>query len=212
MCARSTGLLIVFEGIDGSGKTTQIERVAAHLRTYHSMKVKVTHEPNHNSPYYQMIKEKVKRHRNQTLPEEELELYLKDRKWDLEHNILPALARGEIVLVDRYYLSNAAYQGALAAFSPLNILERNVFARKPDLWIILDVSVEVGQSRIVHRDKKQNEDMLEFADFQKLVRKNYFQLAKMGQIGRVEWIDTETLTEEELTQKIIQVILSLVDK
>ncbi|MFW9855255.1 MAG: dTMP kinase [Candidatus Thorarchaeota archaeon] len=212
MCPQSTGLLIVFEGIDGSGKTTQIERVAARLRTNHSMKVMVTHEPNHNSPYYRMIKEKVKKHRDQTLPEEELELYLKDRKWDLEHNILPALERGEIVLVDRYYLSNAAYQGALPAFSPLDILERNAFARKPDLWIILDVSVEVGQSRIAHRDKKQNKDMLEFAQFQKLVRKNYFQLTKMDQIGRVEWIDTEVLTEEELTQKIIQIIVSLLDK
>jgi dTMP kinase len=205
---QSTGVLIVLEGIDGSGKTTQIERAATRLRN-NGYKVTVTHEPNHGSPFHPMILEKVKKHRDKTTPEEELDLYLKDRQWDLEQNILPALERGEIVLVDRYYLSNAAYQGALSAFTPTDVIERNAFARKPDLWIILDVSVEVGQSRIATRNKKQNEDMLELAQFQKLVRENYYRLAEMEHIGRVEWIDTETLTEEELTQKIIQVILSL---
>lgn len=211
MCSQSYGILIAFEGIDGSGKTTQINHVVSQLR-HQGYAVTVTHEPNHKSPYYHMIKEKVIKHRNKTTPEEELELYLKDRHWDLERNILPALKRGEIVLVDRYYLSSAAYQGALSVFTPKFVLERNAFARKPDLWIILDVSVKVGQSRIVARNKKQNEDQLEKAAFQKLVKGNYHQLSQMTQIGRVEWIDTEVLTEEELTEKILHVILSLLKR
>ena len=210
MCPQSSGFLIVFEGIDGSGKTTQIGSIATSLRNHHGYTVTVTHEPNHDSPYHHLIKEKVRKHRNKTPPEEELQLYLKDRRWDLEHNILPALKRGEIVLVDRYYLSNAAYQGALSAFTPTDVLARNKFARKPDLWIILDVSVELGQSRIATRNKKYEEDQLETAAFQRIVRINYQQLVKLDQIGRVEWIDTEVLTEEELTERIMQVILPLI--
>jgi dTMP kinase len=86
----SRGVLIVFEGIDGSGKTTQIFKVARLLKK-HNYQVTVTHEPNHNSKWGQLIQNKVKKHREEVTPETELEWYLKDRKWDLENNILPAL-------------------------------------------------------------------------------------------------------------------------
>ncbi len=204
------GLLIAFEGIDGSGKTTQIKEVADRLQKMGFI-VTVTHEPNHNSPYSQFIKEKVKKHRDKTTPEQELEWYTLDRKWDLEVNITPALRKNHLVLVDRYYLSSAAYQGALNEFSPEYILERNAFAHRPDLWLILDVPVPIGQSRIRVRDKKKNEDQLEIPTFQEKVRDNYDKLAKMDIGGEVIRIDA-SINEDKLTQELISIILKFIDK
>ncbi|UCG03423.1 MAG: dTMP kinase [Candidatus Heimdallarchaeota archaeon] len=201
----SRGVMIVFEGIDGSGKTTQILKVAESLKE-HSYEVTVTHEPNHNSKWGQLIQNKVKRHREEVTPETELEWYLKDRKWDLETNILPALEKNHIVLVDRYYLSSAAYQGALKTFTPEYVLQRNSFAQKPDLWIILDVPVPLGQKRLRIRDKKDTKDQLEKAEYQEEVRQNYLKLAKMDIGGKIEWVDASG-TEKELTETLTTIIL-----
>jgi dTMP kinase len=201
----SRGVLIAFEGIDGSGKTTQIEKVAIFLRN-HDYSVTVTHEPTRDSPYGQLIKNKVKKNREKVTPEEELEWYTKDRQWDLTQNILPNLEKNHVVLVDRYYLSSAAYQGALNAFSLEYVLQKNSFALKPDLWVILDVPVPLGQSRIRDRDKKLNEDQLEIPTYQAEVLENYKKLAKMDIGGKIEWIDA-SIGEEELTETIGTLIL-----
>lgn len=209
MKALTRGVLIVLEGIDGSGKTTQITKVAEFLQSQ-NYTVTITHEPNHNSPYYKLIKERVKKQREKTSPAEELELYVKDRKWDLKNNILPALNKNHIVLVDRYYMSNAAYQGALDSFTIEEVLEINSFAPEPDLWIILDVSVELGQARIRSRDNKGN-DQLEIAEYQDKVRKNYETLANMNLGGEIKWIDA-SCGEEELTSRIGMTILNFLQK
>ena len=200
----SRGVLIAFEGIDGSGKTTQIQKIAQLLQEQR-YPVVVTHEPSHDSKWGQLIHNEVMKHREEVNPETELEWYIKDREWDLTHNILPALNKKYVVLVDRYYLSNAAYQGALNNFSPEFVLQKNSFARKPDLWIILDVTVELGQARIRQRDKR-DEDQLEQADYQEKVRQNYKQLAKMNIGGKIEWVDASG-EENELTQVLETLIL-----
>ncbi|MFW9903651.1 MAG: dTMP kinase [Candidatus Thorarchaeota archaeon] len=202
----SRGVLIVFEGIDGSGKTTQIIKVAQSLRK-HNYQVSVTHEPNHNSKWGQLIQNKVKKHREEVTPESELDWYLNDRKWDLENNILPALNKNHVVLVDRYYLSNAAYQGALKTFTIDYVLQKNSFARKPDLWIILDVPVKLGQKRLRLRDKKDIEDQLEKADYQEDVKRNYQQLATMEIGGKIEWVDASG-EENKLTKTLTTIILN----
>lgn len=200
----SQGVLIAFEGIDGSGKTTQIKKVALFLQKQ-SYDVKVTHEPNPDSPYAQLIKDKVKKQREQVTPEEELEWYTKDRAWDLKHNILPYLDKKQLVLVDRYYMSSAAYQGEL--FSLEYVLEKNAFARRPDLWIILDVSVSLGQNRLCNRKKKNEiQDQLEIPVYQEKVLENYRKLAKMDIGGKIEWVDAST-DEKTLTQTIGVIIL-----
>jgi len=205
----SQGVLIAFEGIDGSGKTTQIIKVAQFLENQ-NFKVTITHEPNHNSPYYKFIKTRVKKHRNEVSSEQELEWYVKDRKWDLKNNIIPALKKNHVVLVDRYYLSNAAYQGALNEFSLEYVLNKNSFARKPDLWIILDVTVNLGQVRLLQRNKK-GEDQLEIADYQEKVRKNYKKLIKMGIGGKIEWVDASG-EENELTMILGTLILKFLQR
>lgn len=209
MAKLSQGVLIAFEGIDGSGKTTQIIKVAQFLENQ-NYSVTITHEPNHSSPYYKFIKTRVKKRRNEVSPKQELKWYIKDRKWDLENNIIPALKKNHVVLVDRYYLSNAAYQGALNEFSLEYVLNENSFARKPDLWIILDVTVNLGQVRLHQRNKK-GEDQLEIADYQEKVRKNYTKLTKMGIGGKIEWVDASG-EENELTLILGTLILKFLQK
>jgi dTMP kinase len=213
MVSLSQGILVAFEGIDGSGKTTQIYKVADYLRD-RDYTVTVTHQPNPNSPFSRLITEKVKKHRDITSPEDELDWYTKDRAWDLEHNILPALDRKELVLVDRYYLSSAAYQGGLDAFTLEYVLERNSFARRPDLWLILDVPVQLGQNRLQHRDKKINHDQLEKAEFQEKVLTNYKLLSEMDIGGIVKWVDAsveESLLTIVISELIIQFIQEFIE-
>ncbi len=207
MTPLTKGILIAFEGIDGSGKTTQIKKVAAYLRKRISVPITVTHEPNPDSPYCSLIQKKVKQQREKVSPEQELEWYTKDRKWDLDHNIIPALERNEIVLVDRYYMSSAAYQGALDVFTMEYVLEKNSFALRPDLWIILDVDVQLGQERLKIRDKRKF-DQLEKADYQEKVLENYKSLANMKEVGgKIRWVDAR-IGEKELTIIIGEIILS----
>jgi len=211
MVLLSQGILVAFEGIDGSGKTSQIMAVANYLRE-RNYTVTVTHEPNPDSPYAQLIKQEVHQNRDKTSPENELEWYTKDRAWDLEHNILPALERKELVLVDRYYLSSAAYQGGLDAFSLDYVLEKNSFARRPDLWLILDVPVKLGQARLQQRRKKLiKEDQLERAEFQERVLTNYKLLSKMDIGGKVEWVDA-SINEPLLTEIIGELIIHFVQE
>lgn len=206
----SRGALIVFEGIDGSGKTTQIYKIA-HLLKKHNYSVTVTHEPNHDSKWGQLIQKEVKKHREKVSPEQELEWYLKDREWDLKNNILPALENNHVVLVDRYYLSNAAFQGALETFTLEDILLKNSFARKPDLWIFLDVTVRLGQSRIRQRGKHNKIDQLELADYQEKVRLNYKQLASMDIGGKFVWVDASG-EEDELTKILEKILLEFLNE
>ena len=211
MVSLPQGILVAFEGIDGSGKSTQIYKVADYLRE-RNFTVTVTHEPNPESPYSQRIKEEVHMNRDKTSPEKELEWYTKDRAWDLEHNILPALERKELVLVDRYYLSSAAYQGGLDAFTLEYVLEKNSFARRPDLWLILDVPVKLGQDRLYQRSQKLiKEDQLERVEFQEKVLTNYKRLSEMDIGGIVEWVDA-TIDEPLLTEVIGELIIQFIQE
>jgi dTMP kinase len=90
-------------------------------------------------------------------PEEELELFLADRREHVEQVIAPALAAGKTVILDRYYFSNMAYQGAIG-FDPKGIRRRNeAFAPVPDLLFILDLDVDTALSRIGGRGDTANE-------------------------------------------------------
>ena len=99
-------------------------------------------------------------------PDEELELFHKDRKQHVDDVITPALERGTHVVLDRYYFSTMAYQGA-SGFDVQELRERNEsFAPKPDILLILDLEVETALQRIGHRGDQANEfeqaDALQF--------------------------------------------------
>ncbi|MFA7347294.1 MAG: dTMP kinase [Desulfurivibrionaceae bacterium] len=139
------GMLIAFEGIDGTGKTTQIELLAKALRQ-RGLCVLTTREPT-DGQYGRKIRELYKNRKSVT-PEEELALFLDDRREHVAQVIGPALANGQVVLTDRYYYSTAAYQGA-AGHDPQKIIAANeLFAPVPDMVIMLEAPVSLGVHRV----------------------------------------------------------------
>jgi len=139
------GVLIAFEGIDGTGKSTQIGLLAESLREM-GQSVQLTREPT-DGPVGQRIRE-LYASRAEVTHEEELQLFIDDRRQHVEEVIQPALAAGRIVLTDRYYLSTAAYQGA-GGLDPQEIIRRNeVFAPVPDLVMLLVLPPALGIERI----------------------------------------------------------------
>lgn len=146
-------MFIVLEGIDGTGKSTQAKRLAEHFRSL-GKTVTLSREPT-DGPWGTLLRNSANTGR--LSPEEELETFLKDRRQHVEEKIAPALAAGHVVILDRYYFSTMAYQGA-RGFDPLKIREDNeLFAPVPDLLLILDLEVDTALSRIGSRGDTANE-------------------------------------------------------
>jgi len=140
------GKLIVFEGIDGCGKTTQAGLLAAELRR-RKYRVLLLREPT-NSAWGRKIQRLAVSGRDSISPREELELFVNDRRENVKRNILPALEDGKVVILDRYYFSTMAYQGA-RGLDPRQIRELNEsFAPVPDLVILIDIPLELALKRI----------------------------------------------------------------
>ncbi len=138
------GLFIAFEGIDGTGKSTQLKLLEQYLRSL-GHEVVVTREPT-DGPYGRKIRE-LYVDRGRCTPDEELDLFIRDRKQHVAAVIAPALAAGKVVLTDRYYFSTAAYQGA-AGCDPEKIFAANSFAPEPDMVVLLTMDPEVSVHRI----------------------------------------------------------------
>ena len=138
-------MLVVFEGLDGSGKTTQLERLAAALRA-HGHDVITTREPT-DGPAGRLIRE-MARSGELVPPERELRWFIEDRREHVEAVIEPALAAGRIVLTDRYTLSSVAYQGA-RGLDPREILEASERDFPlPDLALVFEVDAALGLERV----------------------------------------------------------------
>ncbi len=136
-------MLIVFEGIDGSGKSTQAMLLAEKLRQ-NGFDVLLTSEPT-DGP----LGQKIRRLKTRITPQEEMELFTEDRKSHVRDVIIPAIESGKIVVCDRYYYSSAAYQGA-SGLNPHDIIRSNInFAPKPDITFFLHVSIESALERIL---------------------------------------------------------------
>ena len=148
----SSGHLIVFEGIDGTGKSTQTRRLVEWLREQ-GHRVVLSREPT-DGPYGTRLRQSATTGRLSA--EEELQLFLQDRREHVETLIEPALAAGEIVVLDRYYFSTMAYQG-VRGFDPREIRRVNEeFAPVPDLLLVLDVPLDVALERVGVRDGELN--------------------------------------------------------
>lgn len=159
------GVLIVFEGIDGAGKTTQAERLLSLLRKKGYPTV-YFREPS-NSKWGLEIKRKAQEESSLS-PEQELELFQKDRRENVEKNLKPALSDKKVVILDRYYFSTIAYQGA-KGIEPRRIREMNeMFVPIPDLVFIFDIEAKGGLKRI--EDRKQKDMLFEREEYLVKVR------------------------------------------
>lgn len=141
------GTLIAFEGIDGSGKTTQAALLTDWARGL-GFEAVATKEPT-AGPWGRRIRDS--KFTARLSREEELDCFVRDRKEHVAQLVAPALARGAVVVVDRYYFSTAAYQGA-RGLDPAAVLALNqAFAPRPDIVLLLDLEVDQGLARIAER-------------------------------------------------------------
>jgi dTMP kinase len=179
--ASQRGRFITFEGGEGSGKSTQIKKLAKRLDSA-KLRTVVTREPG-GSPGAEIIRHLLLSGMGKLLgPEAETLLFAAARDDHVHTVIEPALERGSWVLCDRFSDSTRAYQGKLGQVPPavLNAMERvTIGDLKPDLTFILDVPVEVGMQRAALRRGAGAPDRFEAEDlkFHERLRDAYRQIA-----------------------------------
>jgi dTMP kinase len=167
------GKLIAFEGVDGCGKSTQLEMLAGSLRA-RDIDVVTTHEPT-GGEHGKRIRA-MARSGERVSPATELEWFVLDRREHVKEIIRPALEAGKIVLTDRYYLSSVAYQGA-RGLDWRDILERSEAEFPlPDLAIVVEVSPERGLERVDARGAAA-EPVFEEIEFQRDVARVFGELS-----------------------------------
>lgn len=187
-------LFIVFEGIDGAGKTTLRDKFADFL-IENKYDIKKLNEPT-ASIYGKKIRELLK---SDTLPETNLllDLFIQDREHNVQNNINPALNSNNIILMDRYFYSNAAYQGA-SGTSVKKILEMNLKNNfpKPDRIYYVDITPDEALTRIMNRNKilGTEHECFEKKDYLEKVRENFLSIID----ERFIKIDGTLSTEEQL--------------
>ena len=142
------GFLISVEGIDGTGKTTQVELLKDWFERNGKSAVSLK-EPT-NGQYGSEIA-RLAASGGLSDVNKELQLFMLDRREDVKEHIEPALTDGKVVIMDRYYQSNMAYQGA-RGLDPLLIKNENeAFSPKPDLIIVLDINPKKCMRRVNSR-------------------------------------------------------------
>jgi len=169
------GKFIVFEGIDGCGKSTQLKLISSYLfESDKSNHIFLTREPTAISKYGDQVRRLLKESSDIKKDQKKFtSLYIKDRKFHVKKHILPMLNQGVIVLCDRYKYSTFAYQ--LAQGADLNyLLKQHENLIKPDLVIILDISAEEAMKRISKNTASR--EVFEKKQFLEKVRENYLKM------------------------------------
>lgn len=194
------GRLIVFEGIDGTGKSTQLESLRDYLEKL-GYCVVTTREPT-DGPYGRLIRQRYNQ-RNQFSQEQELQLFIDDRREHVATVINPALANGRIVLCDRYFMSTAAYQGA-AGFDPDEIIELNNFAPSPDLALLFELDPAEAVRRITEHRGDQLNDFEQFDYLQKV--DTIFRRMRLPYIKRIDATQSLTVIEQHVRRLVSEIL------
>ena len=205
---------ITFEGIDGSGKSTQLRMLVESLRA-REIDFIATHEPG-DTPLGRRLREAFLETEETVAPIAELLLFAADRAQHVEHLIKPALAEGRIVISDRYADATFAYQGSGRGFDEKTVnqlIELATGGLKPGLTLFFDITVELALKRMSDRkgsDTIQNRMDRETAEFYARVRDAYHGIAKR-EPERFKVIDANGSVDEthhkvvELTSEFLKI-------
>ncbi len=204
-----SGTLITFEGIDGSGKSTQLRMLANYLKEV-GCEVLLTREPG-GTPVGVRLRGALLDAHEEVDPLTELLVFAADRAQHVRRVLRPAIAAGKVIISDRYADATVAYQGAGRGFSPELIAEIVQLATeglKPDLTVLFDLSVEDSIARTSKRANAKNKgDRLdaEASDFHVRVRDAYLQIAR-AEPERVKIVETNR-PPEETHQRVKQIVV-----
>lgn len=190
---KKKGLFITFEGIDGSGKTTQLELVDKYLKEK-NLKTLLTLEPG-GCELGKNIRQILLHYDSYVNDTAELFLYLADRAQHTDTVILKGLKEGSIVLCDRFIDSTAAYQGYGRGFDLEKIDYLNKAATLglvPDLTFVFDIDLETAQKRVGKTKDRMEKEKLEF---HKKAKEGYLDLAKKYP-DRIKVIDSTQSIEK----------------
>jgi len=202
---KNKGYFISFEGIDGSGKSTQIQKLAEFLGALDFDTI-ITREPGGSVGGEEIRNLLLQGNVDRWSAETEILLFTAARRDHLERVILPALKEGKIVICDRFTDSTRMYQGMRGANlrNLIDTLNEKVINFEPDLTIIIDINPEISLKRAKSR-KIVEERFEDFGvDLQMKMRKGFIELAK--EFGdRIEVVDGQ-----QSVDKLAQDICSLV--
>lgn len=202
------GKFITFEGIDGSGKSTQLRLIASDLR-FRGHNVITTQEPG-GTPLGRRLRETFLETEETVSPLAELLLFAADRAQHVNFLIKPALAEGKIVISDRYADATAAYQGAGRGFPTATVKQVIKLATdglKPNLTFFFDLPVEIGLLRTTSRSNdgiQKNRMDKESTEFYSRVRQAYLDIAAK-ESKRFRIIDA-TRSIEEIHAEVLEII------
>ena len=188
--APAGGLFLAFEGVEGSGKTTQVARLAAWLGA-RGVEVVVAREPG-STPLGERVRETVLGVGLDVPPRSELFLMLAARAAFVEQVVRPAVAAGRVVIADRFELSTLAYQGAGRGLPLDEVAACNRFATgglSPDATLLLDMDAEVGAARQREAGKTADRMEREEAEFHRKVAAAYRELA--GRVAGIVRVDAD---------------------
>lgn len=206
------GKFITFEGIDGSGKSTQLRMLAGALRQ-RSIDVIATHEPG-GTPLGRRLREAFLETEETVAPIAELLLFAADRAQHVEFLIKPAIEAGRIVISDRFADATYAYQGAGRGFpeSTVNeIIHLATGGLKPDLTLFFDITVENAISRMEKRiesGENRNRMDVETAGFYASVREAYLRIAER-EPKRFIVVDANG-SVEEIQSRVVKLVEPLI--
>ncbi|EHI74848.1 dTMP kinase [Streptococcus criceti] len=205
------GHLITLEGPDGAGKTSVLKQLVPLLEAQ-GYQVVTTREPG-GVAIAESIRQVILDVNNTAMDEKtELLLYIAARRQHLVEKVLPALAQGKLVLIDRFIDSSVAYQGSGRGLSVTDINWLNDYAieeTKPELTLLFDLPSEVGLARIEQADVREvNRLDLEKLDLHQRVRQGYLDLAK-NQPERIKIIDAAQGLEKVVADALATIQLAL---
>ena len=200
---------ITFEGSEGSGKSTQADKLAARLQR-HEVPYILTREPG-GTPIGESIRDLLQfaPHNSTMTPETELLLFEASRSQLVREVITPALERCVCVIADRFSDSTTVYQGAARKLDREMIESLNAFAVGaciPDITFVLDVDAPTAELRMQREPRKSDRMEQQPADFYERVREGYRELAR-GEAKRIVMIDASG-DVEQIEKQICETICS----